>query len=139
MAVATYGIDYGSGGVALKAAGLVAADTAETGVFLGRGWHAIRIAWTACEVATGDELYNVTFQANTQASATYQDLQAGVAFGAATALGGAAATAATGEMWTAIFNPLDNLVRVNTFVGGTIATGMNFTVDAYPINVIGAY
>lgn len=134
MAVATYGLDYGSGGVALKAAGLVAADTAETGVFVGRGWLAIRIAWTAAEVASTDELYNVTFQANTAAAtSTWIDLQAGCVFGDSVALGGAVDTAATGEVWFAIFNPYDHQVRVNTFVAGTIATGMNFSVDAYPL------
>jgi len=139
MAVAVNGIDYGSGGVALKATGLVAADTAETAVFLGRGWHAVRIAWSACEVATGDEFYNVQFQANTvAATTTYLDLT-NVAFGKGTLLGGAADTAGTGEMWLAIWNPYDNGVRVNTWVTGTIATGFNFTVDAYPINVIGAF
>jgi hypothetical protein len=140
MAVATYGIDYGSGGVSLKAAGLIAADTDHTAAFLGRGWHAIRIAWTAAEVASTDELYNVVFQADTKAAvATYIDLQAGVAFGDSVALGGAVDTAATGETWIAIFNPYDNNVRAQTFVAGTIATGFNCTIDAYPLNVIGAY
>lgn len=141
MAVATYGIDYGSGGVSLKAAGLIAADTASTGAFLGRGWHLARIAWTACEIATGDELYNVQFQADTKAAeGTYGTDLVNVSFGgSAVPLGGAAATAATGEQWVGFFNPNDNQVRVNTWVNGTIATGFNFTVDAYPINVIGAY
>jgi len=134
MARATFGLDYGSGGVAMKAAALVAADTAETGVFLGRGWFAVRIVWTACEVATGDEMYNVEFQANTAAvTGTWLEL-GNMSFGAsATPLGGAVATAATGEQWLAFFNPYDNQVRVNTWVAGTIATGFNFSVDAYPL------
>lgn len=134
MAVATYGLDYGSGGVSLKAAGLIAADTDHTAAFLGRGWSAIRIAWTAAEVASTDELYNVVFQADTKAAeGTYIDLQVGVAFGDSVALGGAVDTAATGEMWLAIFNPYDNNVRARTFVAGTIATGFNCTIDAYPM------
>lgn len=139
MAVATYGIDYGSGGVALKAAGLVAADTAETAVTVGRGWYLARIVWTACEIATGDEFYNVQFQADTAAAAgTFIDLT-NVAFGNSALLGGAAATAGTGEMWVGVFNPYDNQMRVKTWVTGTIATGFNYTVDLYPVNVIGAF
>ena len=139
MAVGVHGIDFGSGGVALKAAGLVAADTAETGVFLGRGWHVINLVWTACEAATNDEFYNVQFQANTVAAATtWLDLP-NVALGDTTLLGDAAETAATGDMAFAIFNPYDHQVRVNTWVTGTIATGMNFAVTAYPINIVGAF
>ena len=139
MAVGVHGIDFGSGGVVLKAAGLVAADTAETGVFLGRGWHVINLVWTACEAATNDEFYNVQFQANTAAAtSTWLDLP-NVAFGDTLLLGGAAETSATGDMAFAIFNPYDYQVRVNTWVTGTIATGMNFAVTAYPINVVGAF
>jgi hypothetical protein len=139
MAIATYGIDYGSGGVALKAAALVAADTAETAVFCGRGWMAARIAWTACEIVSNDELYVVLFQANTAAAtSTYVDLVS-VPFGATEVTGGQGDTPASGEMWLAFFNPGDHQVRVNTLVNGTIATGMNFSVDVYPLNVIGAY
>ena len=133
MSLATFGLDYGSGGIALKAAALVAADTAETAVFLGRGWSAMRIVWTACEIASNDELYNVVFQANTAAAtSTYYDL-GNICFGATEVTGGMDDSPATGEIWLAIFNPYDYQVRVNTKVSGTIATGMNFAIDAYPL------
>jgi hypothetical protein len=133
MSIATFGLDYGSGGVALKAAALIAADTASTAVFLGRGWFALRIVWTACEIVSNDELYNLVFQANTAAvTGTYYDL-GNICFGATEVTGGMDDTPATGEIWITLFNPYDNQVRVNTFVNGTIATGMNFSVDAYPL------
>lgn len=139
MAVVTNGIDYGSGGIAIRAAGLVAADGADSAVFTGRGWFLARIAWTACEIATGDEFYNIQFQANTAAAtSTYVDL-CNVSFGNSSLLGGAAATAATGEMWIGVWNPNDYQVRTNNWVTGTIATGFNYSVDFYPVNVIGAY
>lgn len=134
MAVETYTYEDLKNGLALKAAGLIAADTAETGVFIGRGWQIIEIVWTACEIATGDEFYNVQFQFNTLAATTTWVDGPNVAFGNAALLGGAAATAATGRMLLAIFNRKDYQVRVNTWVTGTIATGFNYAVNAFPMN-----
>ena len=123
------------GGVTLKAAGLVAADTAETGVFVGKGWMIIDLTWTASEIASGDEFYNVQFQFNTQAAASTWLDDINIAFGNAALLGGAAATTAAGQMIFGLHNPYDHQVRVNTWVTGTIATGFNFAVTAYPMKL----
>lgn len=132
MAVAVYTYMDLKNGLALKAAALVAADTAETGVEVNRGWMMIEIVWTACEIASGDEFYNVQIQFNTRAATSTWLDGPNVAFGNAALLGGAAATAATGRMVFGVFNPYDYQARVNTWVTGTIATGMNFAVNAFP-------
>jgi hypothetical protein len=123
------------GGVAIRAAALVAADGADTGVFVGKGWMIIDLVWTACEIATGDEFYNVQFQFNTQAAASTWLDDINIAFGNAALLGGAAATAAAGEMIFAIHNPYDHQVRTNNWVTGTIATGFNYAATAYPMKL----
>ena len=132
MAVQVHGMDL-KNPLVLKAAALVAADTASAGVYVGRGWFIVQIIWTACEIASSDEFYNVQFQFNTAAAdSTWLD-GPNVAFGDTLLLGGAADTSATGDMVLAIFNPYDHQVRVNTWVTGTIATGFNFAVNAYPM------
>jgi hypothetical protein len=133
MAVAVFtGIDL-KNPLAIRAAGLVAADGADAAVFVGRGWFVADLNWTACEIATGDEYYNVQFQYNTVAAASTWLDGINIAFGNAALLGGAAATAAAGKMTFAIWNPYDNQVRTNTWVTGTIATGFNYSVDFYPV------
>lgn len=133
MAHVTPALDLKNGEV-LKAAALVAADTAETAVFLGRGLFLIELEWTACEIASNDELYVVQFQHNTVADASTWLDGVTLSFGATEVTGGAADTAAAGKLVFALWNPYDNQVRVNTFVSGTIASGMNFGVKAFPIN-----
>lgn len=119
-------------GEALKAAALVATDTAETAVFVGRGKFWIELTWTALEIATGDEVYFVQFQHNTVAAASTWLDGATLAFGNAALMGGAAASASSGKLVVGLWNPYDHQVRVNTWVTGTIATGFNFSVSAYP-------
>jgi hypothetical protein len=119
-------------GTALKAAALVAADTAETAVFVGRGKYWVELVWTALEIATGDEVYFVQFQHDTAAAVgTYLDGMC-LAFGNGALMGGAASSAASGRLVVGLWNPYDNNVRVNTWVTGTIATGFNFSVKVYP-------
>ncbi len=125
--------------LALKAAALVAADTLETAVFVGRGLYVCEIIWTACEIATGDESYFVELQqddaaAGAAAGSYLTSPQLG--FGNSALLGGAAATAATGRFVFGHFQQRDNLVRVATWVTGTIATGFNFAVNLYPISEV---
>jgi len=119
--------------LSIRAAGLVAADGADAAVFVGRGWYIAKLAWTAAEIATGDESYFIQFQFNTAAVAGtwFDDIL--LAFGNAALVGGAAATPASGEMTFGIWNPYDNQVRTNAWVTGTIATGFNFAVDFYPM------
>lgn len=131
MAHVVPGLDL-KDGTSLKAAALVAADTAETAVFVGRGKYWAEIVWTALEIATGDEVYFVQFQ-HDQSSAvgTYLDGMT-LSFGNSSLMGGAAASASSGRLVVGLWNPYDNNVRVNTWVTGTIATGFNFSVKLYP-------
>jgi hypothetical protein len=134
MAYVTHGLDL-KNGLALKAAGLIAADTNSDGVTVGRGFYLCKIAWTASEIVDNDELYNIVLEANTVAADTTWDrLGGGLLAGATEVNGGAADIAASGEVVFGVFNPKDYQMRVATFVNGTIATGMNFSVTLYPVN-----
>lgn len=133
MAIATHGIDL-KNPLSLKAAGLIAASTASTGVVMGRGWFIVKVVTTAVEIASNNELYNITFDANTvAASSTWVRLHGSVVLGA-TEVTGQDDSADAAEYVIAVWNPYDYQVRVNTLVVGTIATGANFTVDAFPMN-----
>jgi len=132
--VATWPNDSKLGGVTLKAAGLIAADNSATAVYLGKGNYRLVITWTACEVATGDEFYNIVIEGDRRdAAATYYKVGALGCYGAANATGDTV-TPESGSFEVGMLNPLDNNVRVRTYVNGTVATGMNFAVVAYPIN-----
>lgn len=129
-----YSPDNKLGGVTLKSAGLVAADTSETAVEIGKGKYRIVLTWTACEVASNDELYNVVLEANTRnATSTYYKVAPLGAYGALEVTGDEADTPSTGTMEVIADNPLDYQMRVRTYVNGTIATGINFSVTAYPL------
>jgi hypothetical protein len=122
------------GGTELKAAGLVAADTNHTAVEVGTCAFAVRMAWTACEVASSDELYHVIVEANTEAAtSTWTKIGHLACLGAAAVTGGVTATAATGEIKAAFYNPYDYQIRLATYVNGTIATGINFSAKMFPV------
>jgi hypothetical protein len=132
------GLDFGSGGVALKASGAVTADTNETAVYVGRGWFAVVVDVTAIDIASGDELYNIRFQANTAAdTATYNDLAPALCLGAAAVIGGATASV-TGKYVLGVFNPYDHQVRVVTSLNGT-SPSVTFSADAFPLAVVAAF
>lgn len=123
-----------NGAIELKAAGLVAADTAHSAVLVGRGPFAVRLAWTAAEIATGDEFYSVVVEANTlDVPGTWIQIGVLLVAGASAVIGGAAATAATGAVKQGFINPNDYQIRLRTWVNGTIATGINYSADLYPI------
>ncbi len=123
------------GGVTLKAAGLIAADTNSTAVFLGKGKFRVVTTWTACEVGDGDELYHICLDADTlAAAATYYEIATIAVLGAATPTGrDAADTDGDGSKEIIVDNPYDSNVRVRTCVNGTVSTGCNFSVIAYPL------
>jgi len=127
--------------LALKAAGLIAADTLSTAVFVGKGAYWCEIIWTACEIGTGDESYFIELQQDDAASGasagSYQTTPP-LAFGNSSLIGGAAATASTGRFVFGHIQQQDNLVRVATWVTGTIAAGMNFAVNLYPMEQVAA-
>lgn len=134
MAYATHGLDL-KNGIELKASGLIAADTNSTGVTVGRGLYLCKIAWTAAEIVDNDELYNIVLEANTVAvTGTWDRLGGGFLAGPTEVIGGAGDIAASGEIVFGVFNPYDYQMRVATYVNGTIATGMNFSVTLYPVN-----
>lgn len=126
-----------NGAISLKAAGLVAADTNHTGVMVRTAEFAVRMAWTACEIASNDEFYLVQVEANT-AAATSTWTKIGVLFagGAAAVIGGATATTATGEVTQGFRNPYGYQVRISTYVNGAIATGINYSADLFPIEAL---
>jgi len=139
MATQINSVDYGSGGISIKAAGLIAATTAGAGVLIGRGTFLNRIAWTALDLGAADALYVIQFQYNTIAApATWIDGPS-IALGKGSKMSGAADSAATGEQYVGLINSYDNQVRIKTWVSGTIGTGINMTVDAYAVPVVSAF
>ena len=132
--VATWSTDGKLGGVTLKSAGLVAADTSETAVELGKGIYRIVITTTAVEIASDDELYVVELEANTRnAESTYYTIGTVAVLGALQATGRDTDSSNAESYETIVDNPYDYKVRVRTYVNGTIATGANFSVVAYPL------
>lgn len=122
------------GGTELKAAGLIAADTGHTAIAMGHSVFAVQMDWTACEIATGDEFYMVTVEANTEsATSTWTNIGVLAVLGATAVVGGEGDAPATGSARGAFFNPYNHQVRLKTWVNGTIATGINFSAKAYPI------
>ena len=136
MAVMVNALSDLKNGLTIRAAGLVAADTANTGVFVGRGFYLARLTWTACEIATGDEVYFVQLQTNTAAATSTWLDGFRLAYGNAALTGGAAATAATGEHVFGFWNPYDQDVRTYDWVTGTIATGFNYSLEFSPVETV---
>ena len=135
-------------GTQLKDAGLVAADAAGTvssaaayvdlGAANAYSRYAVKIIWTACEVADGNEVYHIKVQGSTTSDfSTAYDL-AKKSYGDSSVNGQPVDTAPAGE--DVIYG--DNVactsatdgnsqiacryIRIYTDVGGTIATGMNY-------------
>lgn len=133
----------------LKDAGLVAASAAATvssvakQVDLGSATNLVTgnliIYLSACEVDTGDELYEVLLEGGTVSgfgSGTITTL-ARIHFGDAAVLtGGEATDSAVGTYVVPFRNERNGsyfrYLRIYTVVSGTIATGVNFTVRAAP-------
>lgn len=133
MAIATWSPDGKLGAVALKAAGLVKTTTNETAVFVGKGKMRIVTNITAIEVASNNELYIAVLEVNDRnATTTWREVATLFARGALEVTGRSADDAADEEE-VIIDNPYDYNIRVTTYVVGSIATGINFTVDAYYI------
>lgn len=131
--VATWSPDCKLGAVALKAAGLEAASTNSTAVEVGKGKFRAVLTWTACEVDTGDEFYNIVIEANTRAvTGTWKKIASLGCYGCA-ALTSDTVTPAAGAYEMIVDNPYDYQVRVTSYIRGTFGTGMNYSVDAYPL------
>jgi hypothetical protein len=130
MAYATWSSDAKLGGVALKAAGLIAADTNSTAVNVGKGKYRIVTNMTAIEVASNDEHYTIVLEGSSDGTNFYEI--GTLASVGASEITGRAADDTADEVEVIVDNPYDYQVRVTTYVTGTIATGINFTVTAYP-------
>jgi hypothetical protein len=122
------------GGVTLKAAAAVIADTNSTAVFLGKGKFRVVTTWTTCEIDNNDELYHICLDADTlAAAATYYEIATLAVLGDSVATGRDADESSTGSKEVIVDNPYDSNVRVRTCVNGTVTTGCNFSVIAYPL------
>lgn len=139
----------------LKDAGLVAADAAGTvsaaaayhdmGAANAYGRFAVVIDWTACEVATGDEVYAIRVQGSDTSSFTNAYVLAERRFGDSTVSFQPVDTAPTGRAViyadnVAATSATDGAsqiacryIRVYADVGGTIATGFNYTAWLVPL------
>jgi hypothetical protein len=120
------------GGTTIKAAGLVAASEQGSGVIAGRGWIEFQTTIAAIEVASNDELYIIDIEANT-ADTTGTWVRIGTLFaGGAQEFTGRDTDDTTGTITCKLFNPYDYQVRYNVGVVGTIATGINVAISAFP-------
>lgn len=139
----------------LKDAGLVAADAAGTvggnaavidlGAANAFARFAVVIDWTACEVATGDEVYAVRIQGSTTSAFSAVYTLAERRFGDSTVSFNATDTPPSGRCMiygdnvahtsATDGNSVEALryIRLFTDVTGTIATGMNFSAYLVPI------
>lgn len=122
------------GGTTLKAAALIAVDTSSTAVEIGKGKYRIVTTWTACEVDNNDELYVVAIEANTRAAtSTWYEIGIAAVLGDSVATGRDTDQASTGSCEIIVDNQYDYQLRVRTYVNGTVGTGCNFSVVAYPL------
>lgn len=117
----------------LKAAGLLAASTDSLILDIGDGLvdGYVVIDMSACEVATGDEIYTVSLEGSNVAAMTSGSVcLAKKVFGNLVVPMDAALSAA-GRYVTPFRNEeagtIYRYVRLSTLVAGTIATGINFS------------
>jgi hypothetical protein len=117
------------GGIALKAAGAITATTAHTEVHMGTGDFAVQMDWTACKISANDETYLVAVEGKNGSTWTR--------IGILNLLGAVEIVVegdakATGSARAAFYNPYGGLVRLKTWIGGTLPS-INFSAKAYPI------
>jgi len=120
-------------GLLLKAAGLLAASADGTIIDLGAGFVKgnVVIDLSACEIATGDEIYTVSLEGSNVAAMTSGSVcLAKKVFGNLVVPMDAALSAA-GRYVIPFRNEeggtLYRYVRLSTLIAGTIATGINFS------------
>ncbi len=117
----------------LKAAGLLAASADGTILDLGGGFvkGAVVIDLSACEIATGDEIYTVSLEASNVAAMTSGSVCLGKKVFGNLVVPMDAALSASGRYVIPFRNEengtLYRYVRLSTLVAGTVATGINFS------------
>jgi len=132
MAVATWSPDGKLGGVEIVASTAFTGDTTNSdGVTVGKGKMRIVVAVTAIEVASSNELFNIDIEANTEAASTTWYRIGNLCLGAAEVTG-RAADDAIDEYEFIVDNPYDYQIRATTYVVGSVATGITFSITAYP-------
>lgn len=117
----------------LKAAGLLAASADGTILDLGGGFVKgdVVIDLSACEIATGDEIYTVSLEASNVAAMSSGSVCLGKKVFGNLVVPMDAALSASGRYVLPFRNEengtLYRYVRLSTLVAGTIATGINFS------------
>ena len=125
------------GGTVLKAAGLVAATAGHTAVTLGHGKFTIQLDWTACEIASNDELYIITVEANTlAATSTWTKIGDLLTIGATEVVASSGDGLAAGSVRASFENTKNYQIRIKTWVSGTVATGINYAASAFPADAL---
>ena len=133
MAIATWPNDNKLGAVALKAAGAVTATGNETAVEVGKGAFKCVSNITAIDCDASDDLFIAVIEANTRnATSTWLEIGTLFARGNATATG-RSTNDSTDEEEIIVDNPYDYQVRVKTYLPTTTTSGINYTVNAYPL------
>ena len=154
MAFQTYNLTLDTA-TQLKDAGLVAADAAgqvssaaayvDLGAANAYAKFAVVIDWTACEVASGDEVYDIQVQGSTASSFSTKYILASKKFGDSSVTLQPVDTAASGRAvifcdnvaTTSASDPASQIacqyIRVYADVGGTIASGFNYTAWFVPL------
>lgn len=139
----------------LKDAGLVAADAAgqvssaaayvDLGAANAYSKFAVVIDWTACEVASGDEAYDIQVQGSTATSFSTKYILASKKLGDSTVTLQPVDTPPSGRIvifgdnvaCTSATDPGSEIacqyIRVYADVAGTIATGINYTAWFIPL------
>lgn len=116
----------------LKTAGLLAASTDGAIVDIGAGFvkGAVVIDLSACEIATGDEIYTVSLEASNVAAMTSGSVCLGKKVFGNLVVPMDAALSASGRYVIPFTNEengtLYRYLRLSVLVAGTIATGINF-------------
>jgi len=131
MAIATWSPDGKLGAISLRAAGATDVNENGTAAIVGKGKLRIVTNITALEIASNDEHYTIKIQANTAAAtSTWYDL-ATLFSGGAFETTGESTDDVVDEHEVIIDNPHDYQIRTHLVLVGSVATGINFTCDAY--------
>lgn len=136
MANTAWGAQYPKwsiGPVSLWTAANTTTTANGTAATAGQGLYLIKIVASALEIASNDEIYGISVQANTvAASSTWYEI--GRLTLGCLEKNGVGTDDIADTFWIGVYNPYDYQIRIRTVVAGTIdTTGINFTADMYPV------
>ena len=121
-------------GLKVGSAGSIASGSA---FYAGRGLIMLQVLITVIEVASNDELYNISQRVNTRAaSTTWVDTGVSVCVGATEVTGRDADDSASspGEVIFGVYNAQDYQMKFMHYMEGAVATGINYYAYAIPGN-----